>query len=69
MRERVEECGERVWVFDHWEMPAGYLDRLDPEQSPRDEAFPLRVEELVLAGVDQRGGDVWMLCERILPGR
>src|SRR5438270_7321737 len=37
------------------EMPARKLDRLDAEQLTRDEPLPLRLEELIVRRVDQRG--------------
>ena len=52
----IEEVRERVRSLDHREVTARELDRLHSEQFARDESLPLRREELVAGGVDQRRG-------------
>jgi hypothetical protein len=42
--ESAEQFCERVWVFDHREVPAGNLDWLDCEHFVRDEPLPFRVK-------------------------
>ena len=56
-------------MFLHWEVPAWHFDWIDAEQVVGGVAFPLWSEELIIAGVDQRRGDIRGRCQRVVTFR
>src|SRR5437764_15249389 len=65
-RELVEEIGERGGVFDHWEVAARNLNRVDAQELARHEPLPGWLEDLILGRVDEHGWDIGVPGKRKL---
>jgi hypothetical protein len=68
-RHTIKDPGEGFRILDHREMTARDLDRLNSQELPRHESFPVRLEDLVVKRVDQDRRNIGVAGQRIISPR